>query len=258
MIFRIHLLEILTPIHRKSSKIHIQCNPIIFSVESFGDCLYYSELRLLNPGHGGPSKQIWDSMICARIQPEVSVLTTPAKIELAVTCATFPVRNIGGSAWLKDSERHIALLPTRHPTDQRADHLDHTPCSPHLMAHCRFCPSSLAWGVDDRSLHHAAVTDLGDTLYSYHYFPPTFNLNACIVRATQTNLTRSISETNAPTSVARECQSLPQQPRSHWGLPRPQMQVGSRAGDGGNQRVGDGGKPEDQLDRDDSGEWDYC
>ena len=26
MIFRIHLLEILTPIHRKSSKIHIQCN----------------------------------------------------------------------------------------------------------------------------------------------------------------------------------------------------------------------------------------
>ena len=27
MIFRIHLLEILTPIHRKSSKIHIQCNP---------------------------------------------------------------------------------------------------------------------------------------------------------------------------------------------------------------------------------------
>ena len=112
------------------------------------------------PGHGGPSKQIWDSMICARFQPEVSVLTTPAKIELAVTCATFPVRNIGGSAWLKDSERHIALLPTRHPTDQRADHLDHTPCSPHLMAHCRFCPSSLAWGVDDRSLHHAAVTDL--------------------------------------------------------------------------------------------------
>ena len=164
------------------------------------------------------------------------------------------------SAWLKDSERHIALLPTRHPTDQRADHLDHTPCI-WITLHAHFGSGSAlrAWRgaqTTDHCIPPPSLTSV--TLYSYHYFPPTFNLNACIVRATQTNLTRSISETNAPTSVARECQSLPQQPRSHWGLPRPQMQVGSRAGDGGNQRVGDGGKPEDQLGRDDSGEWDYC